>query len=80
MSLNVREEVMCMTTMTKGIFCMVRINPLNCNGKQTGSQYIKILSEHKKLSEHKYQLHYILCILASENSFILCQLIFEQFL
>lgn len=74
MPLDVHEEVMCMTAVTNGIFCMVRINPLNCNGKQIGSQYIK------KLSEHKYHLHYILCILASKNSFILCQLIFEQFL
>lgn len=71
---------MCMTTMMKGVFCMARINPLNCNGKQIGSQYIKKLSEYKKLSEHKYNLHYILCILASENSFIPCQLTFEQFL
>lgn len=74
MSLDVHEEVMCMTNMTKGIFCMVRINPLNCNRKQIGSQYTK------KLSEQKYYLHYILCILASENTFILCQPIFEQFL
>lgn len=54
MSLNVHEEVMCTTTMTKGIFCIARINPLNCNWKQIGSQHIKKLSERKKLSEHKY--------------------------
>lgn len=80
MSLDVHEEVMCIITMTKGIFCMARINPLNCDRKQIQSKNIKKPSEHKKLSEQKYYLHYILCILASENSFILCQLIFEEFL
>lgn len=80
MSLNVHEEVMCTTTMTKGIFCIARINPLNCNWKQIGSQHIKKLSERKKLSEHKYNWHYILCILASGNSLIVCQLVFELLL
>jgi len=52
MSLDVHEEVMCTTTMTKGIFCVARINPLNW--KQIGSQCLKKLNEHKKLSERKY--------------------------